>query len=93
MGGAIAVRLAHHQQELANAYPGNTSSPPVPDEAAGFEHRPPPQPRAPLPIIGLAVIDVVEGSAMDALTMMHNVIKSRPSKFVLTVLYLYGRLG
>ena len=77
MGGAIAVRLAHHQQELAKAYPGLTSSPP--DESAGFEHRPPP--RAPLPVIGLAVIDVVEGSALDALNAMHSVIKSRPSKY------------
>lgn len=32
-------------------------------------------------IIGVAVIDVVEGTAMEALTTMKHFLKSRPQKF------------
>ena len=32
-------------------------------------------------IKGLFIIDVVEGSAMDALPFMESIVKSRPSKF------------
>ena len=60
MGGAIAVRVAHQQQEI-----------------------PPEQGERKLPIVGLAVIDVVEGSAMEALTSMHALLQSRPSKSLL----------
>jgi protein phosphatase methylesterase 1 len=32
-------------------------------------------------ILGLVVIDVVEGSALDALSSMHSLIESRPKQF------------
>lgn len=32
-------------------------------------------------LIGVAVIDVVEGTAMEALTTMKHFLKSRPQKF------------
>ena len=44
---------------------------------------PPEQAERKLPIIGLAVIDVVEGSAMDALSSMQMLLKSRPNKCAL----------
>lgn len=34
-----------------------------------------------LPIIGLVVIDVVEGSAMESLTSMQSFLRSRPKSF------------
>lgn len=36
---------------------------------------------ADLPIIGLVVIDVVEGSAMESLTSMQSFLRSRPKTF------------
>ncbi|KAJ3067893.1 Protein phosphatase methylesterase 1 [Podochytrium sp. JEL0797] len=32
-------------------------------------------------IVGVAVVDVVEGTAIDSLTHMHSILKSRPSQF------------
>ncbi|KAG8227533.1 hypothetical protein J437_LFUL008405 [Ladona fulva] len=83
MGGAVAVHTATKIVETGPGNLGDMGYEDVDVENTAIEKKPTTETlaRVTLNLCGVAVIDVVEGTAMDALAGMQSLLRSRPQKF------------
>ncbi|KAK3310081.1 Alpha/Beta hydrolase protein [Chaetomium strumarium] len=85
LGGAVVTELAYSLAATTTTSSSNNSKNNKPAQRTGSVQGPLPgsgQLRGPdLDLLGYAVLDVVEGSAMDALQSMHAYLATRPAGF------------